>query len=61
MILHDGLQLYFDEITLWEMQKYYLLEIPALQVFLDADAQLLGTSLAGTNMPLSRRCYKSLL
>ena len=29
-----------------------LLEIPALRVFLGADAQLLGTSLAGAKMPL---------
>ena len=32
---------------------YKILEIPALQVFLGAEAQLLGTSLAGTRMPLT--------
>ena len=37
----------------------YILEIPASRVFLGADAQLLGTSLAGARMPLSI-CLKSL-
>ena len=43
---------------LWLSQKLYTLEIPASRVFLGADAQLLGTSLASTKMPLSI-CLKS--
>ena len=37
--------------TLDKMPKYIILEILALQVFLGANAQLLGTSLAGAKMP----------
>ena len=39
-------------------------EIPASRVFLCVDAQLLGTSLAGTKMPLSiclKNCYLNLI
>ena len=36
-----------------ERYTYVLLEIPASQVFLGADAQLHWTSLAGSRMPLS--------
>ena len=39
---------------------YIVLGIPASRVFLAADAQLLGTSLAGAETPL-RICLKSLL
>ena len=31
----------------------YILEIPALRVFLGADTQLLGSSLVGARMPLT--------
>ena len=36
-----------------KMDAYGLLEIPASRVFLGADAQLLGTSLAGVRKSLS--------
>ena len=41
------------------LQKYMILEIPVSRLFLGADAQLLGTSLAGANISLSI-CLKSL-
>ena len=37
------------------------LEIPASRVFLGADAQLHGTSLAGAKMPLSTYSYETSL
>ena len=40
-----------DDYTLNFDNYYYLLEMPDLRVFLGADAQLLGTSLAGARMP----------
>ena len=48
---------------MWKRLIDFELEIPASRVFLGADAQLLGTSLAGTKIPLSiclKNCYLNL-